>query len=201
MPVENLHMTAMEITHSRTAKEISDLVQSHFQALSELADYTFQHRVRLIKPLLSFDAQGLALSFLPTAGEVLPDDRSKEEDVYTYHNLRRDLYTHLERAGIFVDSRYVVPSAHITIARFITSVDFRQVQPNDQLVDVKKVEKWINSIEEINFWLQNDYWPKPGDKHSRSSGEWIVGQDKGLDLRQGTLWYGGGDTVKLGKGF
>jgi hypothetical protein len=28
-----------------------------------------------------------------------------------------------------------------------------------------------------------------------------VGQEKGLDCRQGTLWYGGGETIRIGKGF
>jgi hypothetical protein len=31
--------------------------------------------------------------------------------------------------------------------------------------------------------------------------EWLVGDGKGLDCREGALWYGGGQTVRLGKGF
>jgi hypothetical protein len=28
-----------------------------------------------------------------------------------------------------------------------------------------------------------------------------VGEERGLDFRKGTLWYGGGETVRLGVGF
>ena len=201
MPLENLHLIAMEIAHSCTAEETSDLIQSHVQSLSELADFTFQHRVRLVNPLLSLDAQGLALSFLPAAREVLPHGRSIEEDVYSYHHLRRDLHSRLERAGVHVDSRYIVPSAHVSIARFIIQKDFTQAQPNDQIIDRTKIEKWIDNIEEINYWLQNEYWPRPANNYIGAGGEWMVGEEKGLDLRQGALWYGDGDTVRLGKGF
>lgn len=201
MLLENLHMTAMEITHYRTAEEISDIIQFHLDSLNELSDYTFKHRVRLVKPLLSFDAQGLALSFLPAAGEVLPHGRSIEEDVYTYHHLRRDLHARLERSGVHADSRYFVPSAHLTIARFITSKDLTQAPPNDQIVGRTKMEKWVDNIERINIWLQNNYWPKPANRYIQAGGGWMVGQEKGLDLRQGTLWYGGGNTIRLGKGF
>ena len=194
-------MTAMEISHSRTAEEIAELTQSCFDNINELADYTFRHRARLIKPLLGFDAQGLALSFIPAASEALPERRSKEDDGYTYHHLRRDLYTHLTRAGVSVGSRYTVPSAHLTVARFVTSEDFTEAQPNDKLVSEAKIRRWIAVIEDLNSWLEINYWPGIGDTSIPDGGEWIVGQGKGLDLRQGALWYGGGSTLKLGNGF
>lgn len=59
---------------------------------------------------------------------------------------------------------------------------------------------FINRIEEINQWLETEYWPREGDE-SGSMGEWVVGDEKGLDMREGRLWYGGGNTVRLGKGF
>ena len=67
-------------------------------------------------------------------------------------------------------------------------------------MDVEKRKHWLNEIELINHWLEAEFWPKGNDK-IKPGGEWIVGEEKGLDFRKGTLWYGGGETVYLGKGF
>lgn len=194
MPSPNLHMTALEITHSLTAPEIDALVEKMLPSVPAITDFTKDHRARLIKPMLSYDAQALALSFVPAVGE---SGRTNKEDAYTYHHLRRDLYSEAESAGVKVASRYVIPSAHLTIARFITKRDFETI---DGKVDHKKVKKFIEVIEEINAWLESEYWPTSSD--IKAGGEWIVGQEKGLEYRKGALWYGsGGDTVHLGQGF
>ena len=186
-------MTALEITHSLTAPKIDGLVKQILPGSSEVVDYPVNHRARLVKPLVSFDAQALALSFLPAAGE---SGRSPEEDSYSYHHLRRDLHTKASATGVKVASRYVIPSAHLTIARFITKKDFESAEGT---VDHAKVHKLVDTIEETNAWLHAEYWPKSDG--IREGGEWVVGQDKGLDFRHGALWYGDGETVKLGKGF
>lgn len=187
-------MTALEITHSLTANEIDALVQQMLPGVPEIADYTLTHRARLVKPMLSFDAQALALSYLPAAGEP---SRDAEEDSYTYHHLRRDLLTNAQATGVKVASRYVIPSAHLTIGRFITKRDF---ETEDGEVDHARVEKLIAAIEEVNQWLRAEYWPTA--EGIRAGGEWFVGQEKGLEFRKGALWYGGGGkTVHLGKGF
>ncbi|KAI7582015.1 hypothetical protein KC343_g9373, partial [Hortaea werneckii] len=194
MPPPNLHMTALEITHSLTAQEIQALVDQMRPGVPDITDYTMDHRARLVKPMLSFDAQALALSFLPAAGEP---GRNAEEDAYTYHHLRRDLHTKAEATGVKVASRYVIPSAHLTIGRFITKQDFAD---GEGKVSHSSIEKLIAKIEEINEWLRQEYWPQPGN--TASCGEWTVGQEKGLEYRKGTLWYGGGgETVHLGTGF
>ena len=196
MKPESLHMTALEVTHSRTAPEIEDLVQQIGSHAEEIADFTYSHRARVVKPVVSFDAQALALSYLPADGEA---GRSKEEDAYTYHHLRRDLFSLVQdKAGVEVDSRYVIPSAHLTIARFIQTSD---LEGEDGKVDQSKMEKLVDKIEEVNAWLETEYWPKAGDAEIKEGGAWIVGQEKGLDYRKGTLWYGGGETMRLGKGY
>lgn len=71
------------------------------------------------------------------------------------------------------------------------------------------MKKWFEKIEEINGWLVKEFWPKEGgDGQGDGEGEtrnlkaeWLVGDEKGLDCREGALWYGGGQTVRLGKGF
>jgi len=141
--------------------------------------------------MLSYDGAAVALSFLPAAGENLPNEggegvRSKEDDRYSYHHLRRDLFNIAKETGVSIDSRYVVPSSHTTIARFLTQDDHDSPE---------KMKVFLEKIEGINGWLQEVYWEGKGE------GEWIVGQEKGLDCREGTLWFGGGVTVRIGRGF
>ena len=57
----------------------------------------------------------------------------------------------------------------------------------------------VETIDEINRWLEDEFWP--GDAGAKDGGEWVVGEGKGLDYRKGTLWYGSGATVYLGRGF
>ncbi len=198
MPVPNLHLTALEITHSLTEPEITAIVEDLGPVVAEnMTDFTYDHRSRLIKPMISYDGAALALSFLPAAGEGLPvtsasdvSSRTKKDDDYTYHHLRRDLFDLASNTGVHVNSRYVIPSSHITIGRFLT-------QENHDTPE--KMVQFIEKIEEINVWLEKEFWPTERD--SKEEGEWIVGQERGLDFRMGTLWYGGGRTVRLGKGF
>ncbi|KAL8981313.1 MAG: hypothetical protein Q9205_003866, partial [Flavoplaca limonia] len=199
MPTECLHMTALEIDFSRTAEEIDEIVKTMSDKIREITDYPFAHRARLLKPMLSYDTAAIALSFVPAASESPPDGRHESADAYTYHHLRRDLYEVSKSTGVEIASRYVVPSAHLTIARFVTQADIA-VSEDDETPDPPKVQKLLDQIEKINAELWDRYWPKD-DQRIMAGAEWIVGQEKGLDCRKGTLWYGGGQTIRLGKGF
>ncbi|EME80937.1 uncharacterized protein MYCFIDRAFT_78640 [Pseudocercospora fijiensis CIRAD86] len=175
MPQDSLHMTALEITHSLTAPEIDALAEQIKPHAEAITDYTLTHHPRLVRPIVSFDAQALALSWLPATGE--------DGDDYTYHHLRRDLFTLASKTGVKVASRYVIPSAHLTIGRFTNKED----TPDG---NHEAIAKLIQKIEEINTWLQD------------CEDEWTVGEESGLDFRKGTLWYGsGGETIRLGRGF
>lgn len=218
MPPTSLHMTALEITHSRPPADIATLLDLLAPAIPSLvnlpsssSDAAPRRRARLIKPLLGFDASALALSFVPAAdGEGLDGSgrdsggrvRERGDDAYTYHHLRRDLCEAVGRAGVEVGSRYVVPSAHLTIGRFIREGDFREGAGGG--VDGARVRGLVERIEEVNAWLRREYWPR-GEAEAggiREGGEWVVGEGKGLDCRKGALWYGsGGETVLLGEGF
>ena len=196
MPIECLHMTVLEITHSKTEAEIEHLVNSMDGKIPEIADFTYHHRARLVKPMLSYDAAAIALSFLPAAGEGLPEAKAADADTYTYHHLRRDLYGLCKSAGVEVDSRYVVPSSHLTIARFVTQKDISSKDSNG--VDRGKIEGLVGKLEEINAELRSRYW---SEDSSSGEGSWVVGEEKGLVNRRGTLWYGGGHSHYEGKGF
>ncbi len=191
-------MTALEITFSLTAPEIEQIADRMSTKIPEITDYPYQHRARLIKPKLSYDTAAIALSFEPAAGEASPGDRAPQEDEYTYHHLRRDLYEMSKATGVEVASRYVVPSAHLTVARFVSQAATSVA--DDGQPDPAKIRKLLDQIERINRNLSQEYWPKAGTA-IREGGQWVVGQEKGLDCRKGSLWYGGGETIRLGRGF
>jgi hypothetical protein len=183
-------MTVLEITHSKMPPEISLLKDSLSSIIPEVVNISSQtpdKRARLIKPQIGYDASALALSFVPS------------EDKYSYHHLRRDVFT-LASSKVKIESRYIVPSAHLTIGRFITASDFSSSKEEGESFDSSKMAKLVSVIEEINTWLVEEYWPKPDGK-VKEGGEWRVGEGKGLDFRFGTLWYGGGESVMVGEGF
>lgn len=189
MPPSSLHMTVLEITHSKTSAEIASLIEKLTPQIPAIVNYTSSqsptHRARLIKPLLSFDASALALSFVPAASS---------EDAFSYHHLRRDVFAMCASAGVKVDSRYVVPSAHLTIGRFVQTGNFGS---EDGSIDAGWVRALVEVIERVNEELKREYWSAP----DREGGEWVVGKGKGMDLRMGTVWYGGGESVMVGEGF
>ncbi|KAL2832896.1 RNA ligase/cyclic nucleotide phosphodiesterase [Aspergillus cavernicola] len=205
-PPESLHITTLEIANSRTKAEIDNLAtQLKESGLAErLVDYTnhtsaantIGHRARLVKPVLSYDASAMALSFLPAAGEPSSIGRKTskqlEDDAYTYHHLRRDLATRVLETGFEMGARYIVPSAHVTIARFVS--------PEGD-VDREHVAGLVERIERVNGMLRERYWPDLEVGRMSDKGEWVVGQEEGLEFNKGTSWYGGGERVLVGRGF
>ncbi|KAK4076169.1 hypothetical protein Trihar35433_2729 [Trichoderma harzianum] len=200
MPTYRMHMTTLEITFSKTPQEIDSLVSIIRPAASSIASYTHTHRSRLVKPMVSYDLSAFALSFLPASGEVplspapvAPDTPANgpvtQGDDYTYHHLRRDIFDKVKEAGVEVGSRYQVPSAHITLGRYLT---------DDEHDTPEKRQKWVKAIDDINAWLEKGVWDQ---QDAQFIGEWVVGQERGLDVRNGALWYGGGRTIVLGEGF
>jgi vesicle-fusing ATPase len=197
MPEDSLHMTTMEITHSREEHEIDKLVETMKGSVVNIVNFTQSHQVRLIKPKIGYDTSALALSFIPAAGETLSNGRTLGDDTYTYTHLRRDLFDECTKAGVEVGSRYVVETAHLTIARFVNEKDFEE----QGVLDGEKVKELVRVIEEISERLERGYWPEERTGKVKKGGEWIVGADQGLTLRRGTVWYGGGETVGKGDGF
>ncbi|KAI0407620.1 RNA ligase/cyclic nucleotide phosphodiesterase [Xylaria palmicola] len=198
MPQHRMHITTLELAFCRTAEDIEAIKEMLKPAIPTVASYTYRHRARLVKPMISYDLSAFALSFLPAAGEpvlspapVAPDnvDALKQGDGYSYHHLRRDMWDQAKAAGVVIDSRYIVPSAHITLGRYLTNGD--HATPEQR-------KRWVDAIGEINEWLEQEVWGNPS---SELIGEWVVGQERGIDVRVGTLWYGGGRTVLLGEGF
>lgn len=198
MPTYRMHLTALEVAFSKTPQEIEALVSTLRPAIPAITSYTHLHRSRLVRPLISYDLSAFAVSFLPAAGDKVlsppPAGVDTTEtitggDEYTYHHLRRDLFDKVQDAGLEVGSRYQVPSAHITLGRYLSEKDHDTPE---------KRKRWVEAIDAVNKWLMEEVWDK---EDAEFTGEWIVGQEKGLDARNGTLWYGGGRTILLGEGF
>jgi len=201
-------MTALEFTHSQTPDVVDSLVSRLKPITNMLVDFPYeqqhatpQRRVRLVKPMLTYDAAAVALSFLPAANQ--PGDE------FTYHHLRSSLWDlssitsklNREKAnddetrGVEINTRYIVPSAHLTIARFVTAKDTTV----DGKVDVEKMRKWVEVIEQVNEWLEREYWGAEGKGEEVM--QWVIGEEKGLDFRRGPCWYGGGESLDVGRGF
>jgi vesicle-fusing ATPase len=185
-------MTVLEVTHSQTEVDISTLVKKMESKIPEITDYTYNHRARLIKPMLSYDAAAIALTFLPAAGGDGSDGRDPNADGYTYHHLRRDIYALSKSTGIEIESRYVVPSSHLTIARFVSRKDFTNADTG--ALDKQKIEDVVGKLVSINHDLQ-------AEDESAQTETWQVGEGKGLVCRTGTVWYGGGQSQHEGRGF
>lgn len=161
-------------------------------------------RARLVKPMVSFDAAALALSFVPAAGEVATDQGMKpQDDAFTYHHLRRDLHAAITESGVTVGSRYIVPSAHLTVARFNTPNPFDLNNELDAEAGRRSEyrERLMKQVDAINTWLTENFWAGSDSNGIATvkEGEFVVGTEKGLDFHKGTLWYGGGELVYLGK--
>ena len=186
-------MTVLEIAHSQTEDKIAGLIKTMEGEIPNIANHTLQSHPRLVKPMLSYDAAAIALSFLPAAEETACSDcdNDKPAEKYTYHHLRRDIYARSKGTGVDIASRYVVPSLHLTVARFVTQRNFAEACGG---IDHAKIRTLVAKIEEINGNLRAEHWP-------RETSEWEVGEEKGLVCRRGTVWYGGGESHYEGQGF
>ncbi|KAI1167717.1 RNA ligase/cyclic nucleotide phosphodiesterase [Nemania serpens] len=185
MPQHRMHMTTIEVAFCRTPQEIEEIKTTLRPVIPIVASYSYQHRARLVKPMVSYDLSAFAVSFLPVAGEpaVSPAPMAldsaaiiKQGDRYSYHHLRRDMWDLARGAEVDIDSRYIVPSAHITLGRYLSHKDHSTPEQR---------KKWVDAIDDINEWLESEVW---GRSESEVIGEWVVGQEKGFDVRVGNLW-------------
>jgi 2'-5' RNA ligase len=101
-PPEDLHLTLVEICHSRTREDADRIVMKARRLSLEL--FERPPRVELDEPTLAYDRWGAALNFLPCGGQL--------------QLLRSSVRQDLARNGVPVESRYLSTSAHITLLRY-----------------------------------------------------------------------------------
>lgn len=161
MPRTCLHLSALEITHSVPVEVVEQQLVKLRPFLDRLLNSNMEgNTTTLTRPLLCFDAAALALTFVPV-----------ENSEWTYTHYRSRLYEFVQNfANVTVDSRYQVPSAHVTIARFIEDVSERAV------------DALLEEILKINEWLEQEW----------KSLEWTIGDERATECRCGRIWYGGG---------
>lgn len=203
-------MTVLEVCSSLTEPEVEDIIAPLQSAIFNIVNHSYTHRTRLVKPLINCDLSGLAISFVPAAGEALDNSLSHTttEGQYTYHHLRRDVYQKAAETGTEIKSRYVIPSAHITIARFVTNDGFLDgislpgdngerrgsPSPNTELIHAL-----MKKIEQLNAWLELEHWTQDDAVGVKKAGVWNVGEEIGLVFVKGRAWYGKGTEVLTGQ--
>ncbi|KAJ5258178.1 Ribosomal protein L44e [Penicillium chrysogenum] len=188
VPPHHLHMTTLEIRSALTGPEIDEIAASLQMSglVAELANYTLTHRARLVKPIISYDTSAIALSFVPAAGEEDRNVYSGKDDQFTYHHLRSDLYNIVTQSGCPIAARYTVPSAHITIARFIAPSDPKKGESDSPKEFEKEASRLIDKIDDLNHELRSNVWKRLGDP---CQGQWVIGHEKGLELMKGRTCY------------
>ena len=69
----------------------------------------------------------------------------------------------------------------MTIGRFIYAKDFVD---DKGAYDAGKMEVFIKKIEEINAWLEKEFWPEHHGGNVPDGADWLVGEEKGLNCRK-----------------
>ncbi|VVT49248.1 uncharacterized protein SAPINGB_P002177 [Magnusiomyces paraingens] len=178
MPRECLHLSVLEVTHSAPPDVIDSQIKQLKPYLSEILTSRDNAPI-LVKPLVCFDSAAFALTFAPLDSSLQKEYGAHSED-YTYTHYRAHLYNAINKAQVYCAARYEVPSAHVTIARFI-----EEVSPN-------VVDALLETIQNINTWLEDVY-------SNPESFSWQVGSERGTECRCGRIWYGGGWTEATGE--
>ena len=156
-----LHCTIYEVTHSRTAEQLEAVLERVRVRQAGLFDLPLSS-VTLDPPLVNFDTAAVALTFLPC------------DDTYTFHHLRRDVYARVADIGLAWTGRYIAPTAHITIARFIDG-GFPS-RPG------LSMPQWVDGLEQLRAECR--HW----------DGRWVLSEGF-AEVSTGRSWYGSGYSV------
>jgi hypothetical protein len=161
IPESWLHLTALEICHAKPADEVEVLAKLVAPALSKILEVA-DSDLTLYKPMVSFDQRAVALSFIskPPTSQI------------TYREALFNVVQNNTPPEVSPSSRYSVPSAHVTMIRFIDKLDPTQVQ------------SLISTIQSINRDIADapiEWEFKPGTSQ----------------CHYGRTWYGKGTVITL----
>ena len=159
-PPHYLHITVYEVTHSRTAEQLQPLLAAVRSHESQLFSALPVDRVRFDSPLLNYETSTVALTLLPV-----------DVGDYDITTLRAEVGERLSAVGVQWEGRYVAPTAHITIGRFIRS----QLQR-------ATMEQWLAKLDELR------------DECRQWQGEWCLAHGS-LQVMTAASWYGHGTVV------
>lgn len=223
VPLSHMHLSVLELSHRHPISHLRAVYNAVGEPLLRtMVDIPFtkytesQGRsvARLVKPQLMIDRAGVAVTFVPDDslqdeidGDSAPNITKNEP--FTYHHLRSSLNSLALSSGVEIDTCYTAPSAHITIARFVSSHFFdggphhavshsasvppppEQPTPSYSSADlvqkrIQKAEQWVELIHGINDELRK----QAEDPTLRKQLSWVVGQEKGLEVQLGYVKFG-----------
>ena len=148
-------MTVLEVTNGLTSDQLLPIISSLTPCSTSLTAPPLP-LITLDTPMLNYDISGIALSFLPSSNELI--------------ELRARAWDVIAHAGVIAKMRYALPSAHITVGRFVK---------RGSGLGVERAE-WVRLLDVINDVLRG--W----------EGKWELNS---LALRAGVQWYGGGYSI------
>jgi 2'-5' RNA ligase len=133
-PPSDLHLTLVEICHSRTPEDVFRIASAVGSEIRRIAAMTIPPKVD--SPMLVFDAHAAALNFLPI------DD--------ALQNARQSIVHELGNIGISIDSRHEARSAHVTLMRYISPLRSAS-------------DEWVNNLLNVPpkpklAWLLSPVW-------------------------------------------
>ncbi|EFR01092.1 hypothetical protein MGYG_04096 [Nannizzia gypsea CBS 118893] len=170
-----LHLSVVEISHRHPMAHLRSVFNQIGRPLVQgMLDLPATHAAsqskvaRLGRPMLLFDAVGVAIAFVPVG-----------TDPYTYHHLRRDLHNLAISSGVKTDTCYTACMGHITLGRFVSTKHF---DSEDEGTAQQRLQVWADTIQGINEELSQRY--------QAEDWEWAVGEEKGLELQMGMLKFG-----------
>lgn len=134
-PPSDLHLTLVEICHSRTPEDVSHIAAAVRSGVSRIAALTPLPKVD--SPMLVFDSHAVALNFLPN------DDALQKA--------RQSILEALVSLGISVDARHEAKSAHVTLMRYITALRSTPEEWVSNLLNVPPKQELVWSLSPV--WL------------------------------------------------
>lgn len=231
IPLPHVHLSVLELSHRHPISHLRDVYNAvgrellqKMLDLSLLADVHSGERASapwLVKPQLMVDSNGVAVTFVPGC-DAAPKNKKEEEgsnvprtttEPFTYHHLRASMQRLALTSGVEIDTCYTAATAHITIARFVSSNFFDTVDEYDRQccsgpnsgephsvqpmslpshntirghVKAERVAQWIALVERINFELREQF----ENPEAKGMLEWVVGQEAGLEVQLGYVKYG-----------
>lgn len=133
-PSTDLHLTLVEICHSRTTSDAKRIAEGILPQINFVLENLSSPK--LDSPMLTFSARGVALNFLPSD--------------HTLQNIRCSIRERLRQIGFPIAARYEATSAHLSLMRYISSLQ-------------NILEKWVSYLckapqcQDLN-WTLSTLW-------------------------------------------
>ncbi|KAM0749499.1 hypothetical protein T439DRAFT_357835 [Meredithblackwellia eburnea MCA 4105] len=169
-PISQVHITLLEVAHSLPSATHEEYLRSpaftsRISSLCDLEHLPSPSGVPplLHSPVLNLDPTAISLSFLPRGS--------------AYHQLRQILFSSYgSETSPALKARYIHPSAHLTVVRFLKPIKGEKVR------DLVKAVSALN-VRLSESALGSTIWNIENKEETR------------VECTSGQVWYGGGDVI------